>query len=38
MSYFGIFGLEVLKDFCHILNQHPLICVIAKFCELAKMS
>ena len=29
----GICGLEFLKSYCHILNQHPRICLFAKFCE-----
>ena len=31
MLHLGIFGLEFEKSYCHIWNQHPQICVIAKF-------
>ena len=30
--------LEILKDYCHIWNQHPQICQTAKFLEKMKMS
>ena len=34
MPDFGILGLEFeWKQYCHIWNQHPQICLIAKFCE-----
>ena len=36
MPYLGIFGLEVLKNYCHIWNQHPWIYLTAKFCEKNK--
>ena len=26
------------KNYCHISNQHPQICISAKFCEKIKMS
>ena len=38
MAYFGIFGLEFEKKYCHILNQHPQIGLIAKFHEIIKMA
>ena len=38
MPYFGIFGLEFSKNYCHIRNQHPQIRIIAKFCEIMKMA
>ena len=38
MPYLGIFGLEVLKNYCQIWNQHPWIYLTAKFCEKIKMS
>ena len=37
MAYLGIFGLEFYKYYCHIWNQHPQICLIAKFCEKEKI-
>ena len=47
MPFFGIFDQKCLiwvfldknfkKDFCHIWNQHPWICIIAKFLEETKM-
>ena len=37
MCYLGIFGKKLfLKNYCHIRNQHPRICRIAKFCEKNK--
>ena len=33
----GIFGLEFEKKYCHIWNQHPRICLNAKFREKTKM-
>ena len=33
---FGYFWTNIQKN-CHIWNQHPRICLIAKFCEEAKM-
>ena len=39
MLYLAIFGMEFeKKKHCHILNQHPRHCLIAKFCEMIKMS
>ena len=37
MLYLGIFGLEFKKNYCHIWNQDPWICLIAKYCEIMKM-
>ena len=37
MQYFGIFGLAFENKYCHIWNQHPRICLIAKFCEKPKI-
>ena len=38
IPYLGIFtGLEILKHYCHIWNQHPQICLIGKFCQKTKM-
>ena len=37
MPYFGIFGPEFLKNYCHIWNQHPQICLFAKFHGKTKM-
>ena len=37
MQYFGIFGLAFENKYYHIWNQHPRICLIAKFCEKPKM-
>ena len=31
MPYLGIFGLEFQKNYCHIWNHHPQICLFAKF-------
>ena len=36
MPYFSIFGLEFEVNYCHVLNQHPRICLIAKFCKKTK--
>ena len=36
MPYLGNFGLEFKKCDCHIWNQHPQICLIAKFCGKTK--
>ena len=33
MPYFGIFGQELKKNYCHILNQHLRICLTAKILE-----
>ena len=44
--FFGIFHQECLiwvflsknfKNYCQIWNQHPWICLIAKYCEIMKM-
>ena len=38
MPYLGIFGQELKKkNYCHIWNQHPQICLFAKFHEKTKM-
>ena len=31
MPYLGIFGQEFKKNYCQIWNQHPQICLFAKF-------
>ena len=36
MPYFGIFGLEFEKNYCHIWNQHPQNCLIANFAKKQK--
>ena len=36
-ALFGYFWAKILKDYCHILNQHPQICIFAKFREKIKM-
>ena len=36
MPYIGIFGQEFYKNYCHIWNQHPQICLIANFHEKNK--
>ena len=33
MEWFMYFWAGTLKEYCHIWNQHPRICLIAKFCE-----
>ena len=33
----GYFWARILKSYCHIWNQHPRICLIAKICEKTKM-
>ena len=38
MSDSGIFGLEFEKKYCHIWNQHPQICLIAKYHQIMKMT
>ena len=30
-ALFGYFGAGILKNYCHAWNQHPRICLIAKF-------
>ena len=37
MSYLGVFGQKFWKNYCHIWNPHPQICLIAKFCRKAIM-
>ena len=32
-ALFGYFWARILKNYCHIWNQHPRITVIAKFCK-----
>ena len=34
---FENFGVRILKNYCHVWNQHPRICQTAKFCEKTKM-
>ena len=38
MPDLSTFGLEFSKNYCRIWNQHPQICLIAKFHVKAKMS
>ena len=38
MPYFGIFGPEFDKNYCHNWNKHSRICLIAHFGEETKMS
>ena len=33
MFYLDIFQLEFENNYCYILNQHPRICLIIKFCK-----
>ena len=37
MLHVSIFGLEFKKNYCHIWNQHPRICLIAKCRKKAKI-
>ena len=37
-ALFGYFWAWLLKKYCHIGNQHPQVCLFAKFREKAKMS
>ena len=37
-ALFGYFWARIFKTFCHIWNQHPRICQIAKFRKKMKMS
>ena len=38
IALFGCFRARIfLKNYCHIWNQHPQICIFAKFCEKTKM-
>ena len=34
---FGYFCARILKDYCYIWNHHSQTCLIAKFCEKARM-
>ena len=36
-ALFGYFWARILKSYCRIWNQHPEICIFAKFCEKVKM-
>ena len=36
-AWLGYFGTGSWKLYCHIWNQHPQICLIAKFCEIIKI-
>ena len=36
-AFFLCFWAIILKKYCHIWNQHPQICLVARFCETAKM-
>ena len=36
-ALFGYFWARILKNYCHISNQHLRMSVIAKFCEETKM-
>ena len=36
-DFFGYFWARISKSYCYIWNQHPRICLIAKFCEKTKM-
>ena len=33
VPYLGIFNVNFENNYCHIWNQHPHICEIAKFCK-----
>ena len=35
-ALFGYFWTGILKTYRHILNQHPRVCLIAKFCAKIK--
>ena len=37
MPYLTIFGQDFYKNYCQIWNQHPWICLIAKYREIMKM-
>ena len=37
MGYLGIFEVSFENNYCHISNQHPQICQIAKFCKNKKL-
>ena len=32
-TLFGYFWARILKNYCHIWNQHPQVCQFGKFCE-----
>ena len=36
-ALFGYCWDRILKNYCHIWNQHPQVCLTAKFCEKTKM-
>ena len=36
-ALFGCFWAKIFKTYEHTGNQHPQICLIAKFCEKTKM-
>ena len=36
-ALFGYFWAGIWKKPCHILNEHPRLCLIAKFREIVKM-
>ena len=36
-AFFLCFWARILKKYCHIWNRHPQICLVARFCERAKM-
>ena len=36
-AFFLCFWARILKKYCHIWNQHPQICLVARFCKRAKM-
>ena len=36
-ALFGYFWARTLKNYCHIWNQHPRICITVKFCAKTKM-
>ena len=38
MPYLGIFELEFLKNYCHIWNERPRICLTANFHKKIQMS
>ena len=38
LALFGYFWAIILQNYCHVWNQHPQICLFAKFCEKGKMT
>ena len=36
-ALFGYFWARILKNYCHVSNQHPQICLNAKFREKIKI-